>query len=156
MQQKVALMVVLIKNPQIMILDEPTLGLDLVSTIKMIDILKKIIGDGKTLIIVSHDLEVIRQLCERVIFLKDGEVNFDEPIGTMLRNNTFIIKLKYDKSVVDRLELKKLSYEVDDGIIMYETQNLLDTLAIFPIDYVISIEKENDTLEKYIRERIGK
>ena len=153
MQQKVALMVVLIKEPQILILDEPTLGLDLISTIKMIDVLRRVISEGKTIIIISHDLALIRQLCERVILLKDGKINIDDPIDSIIGNNKFVIKLKYNRNIIETIE-HKLEYEIDDGIILVRTTNLPEALALFSMDYIISIEKENDTLEKYIRERM--
>lgn len=67
-QQKVAIMVTLMKNPSILILDEPTLGLDLISKINVQRTIAKLANINKTLIIISHDMNLISNICNRIIY----------------------------------------------------------------------------------------
>ena len=74
MQQKVGLMASLIHFPSIWILDEPTVGLD----IMMYEVLTKMIVDfahnGKTVFITSHNLDLVSKVCDRVAIINDGVV----------------------------------------------------------------------------------
>ena len=75
-----ALAVVLSAKPQALILDEPTRGLDYQSKSLLIGILKHFVSTrGKTVIIATHDVELVAELADRVIFLSEGEVVADGP-----------------------------------------------------------------------------
>lgn len=75
-----ALSVVLSAKPRSLILDEPTRGLDYQSKSLLIAILKEFIADGGTsVIIATHDVELVAELADRVIFLSEGEVVADGP-----------------------------------------------------------------------------
>jgi len=77
-QRRVALASVLVYEPEILILDEPTAGLDYNSKMKLLSILKRLHEKGRTLIVVSHDIEFLaRMLLNRVVVLSDGRVVFD-------------------------------------------------------------------------------
>ena len=73
--KKVALASLLMYNPKILILDEPTLNLD-DKTKKELIILLKILKNkyNKTIIVVSHDIDLINELCDNVILIKEGKV----------------------------------------------------------------------------------
>lgn len=74
MKQKVCLMASLIHNPKLWILDEPTVGLD----VMVYDILLKMIlefaKNGKTVFITSHNLDLVSRVCDRVAIINDGVV----------------------------------------------------------------------------------
>jgi energy-coupling factor transporter ATP-binding protein EcfA2 len=75
-----ALAVVLSAQPRALILDEPTRGLDYQSKSLLIQILKDFIGQlGKSVIIATHDVELVAELADRVIFLSEGEIVADGP-----------------------------------------------------------------------------
>ncbi len=75
-----ALAVVLSAKPQALILDEPTRGLDYQSKSLLIGILKNFLAThGKAVIVATHDVELVAELADRVIFLSDGEVVADGP-----------------------------------------------------------------------------
>jgi energy-coupling factor transport system ATP-binding protein len=65
-------------NPNIIIIDEPDTGLDRINSIKLCKILKKINKSNKTIIIVSHNINFINSICDRIIIFKNGKVNISK------------------------------------------------------------------------------
>lgn len=74
MQQRACLARVLLHRPRLVLLDEPTLGLDPAAVAAMREVLGEMRADGATLILSSHQLDEIARLCDRVVFLRAGRV----------------------------------------------------------------------------------
>ncbi len=74
MIQRLALAQALIEDPDVMILDEPTAGLDALGRRHNLDLLRKMKEQGKTIIINSHILHDIEAICDRGVIMKKGEV----------------------------------------------------------------------------------
>ena len=75
-QQRVALAKILLLNPEILLLDEPTKGMDASFKENFAVILKNLKQSGKTVVMVSHDIHRAIKYCGKVIELKNGEVTF--------------------------------------------------------------------------------
>ncbi|EKE07540.1 MAG: hypothetical protein ACD_18C00062G0012 [uncultured bacterium] len=80
-QQRVAMARSLVHRPKILLADEPTGNLDSINTQEIIDILKKINEFGTTILLVTHNREVVNQLKRRVVTLHDGKIISDEDKG---------------------------------------------------------------------------
>ncbi len=80
-QQRVAIARALIHRPKILVADEPTGNLDLNNTRDIIDLLVKINELGTTVLLVTHDREVVNLLKKRVVVLDRGEVVSDQRVG---------------------------------------------------------------------------
>ena len=80
-QQRVVIARALVHRPKILVADEPTGNLDSINTQEIIDLLKKINEFGTTVVLVSHDREVINALRKRVITLEGGQVVQDQEEG---------------------------------------------------------------------------
>lgn len=80
MQQKLALVIALMSSPQLLLLDEPTLGLDIKSKLSVISTLNEIIKTEKmSVILTTHQMDVVQKLNSRILILKDGIVSdFDK------------------------------------------------------------------------------
>ncbi|HNZ50134.1 MAG TPA: ATP-binding cassette domain-containing protein [Bacilli bacterium] len=76
--RKVAIASILATNPDVLILDEPTVGLDPLAKRELLDFLQKLHDDfHKSIIIITHDMEVVSQYIKRVIVLKEGKIIYD-------------------------------------------------------------------------------
>jgi cell division transport system ATP-binding protein len=80
-QQRVAIARALVHRPKILLADEPTGNLDSFNTREIIDLLLKINEFGTTVVLVSHDREVINAINKRVITLDNGQVVSDQKVG---------------------------------------------------------------------------
>lgn len=77
-RMKMELLVALLHNPRILFLDEPTIGLDLLAAKQVRKFLKQVNKEkGTTIILTSHYMEDIRQLCDRIVVMRCGEKLFD-------------------------------------------------------------------------------
>lgn len=71
-QQKVQLGITIMNDPQLLILDEPTKGFDPVNRRLLMDIIEEHQQKGTTVIFVTHQMEEVERLCDRILLLKDG------------------------------------------------------------------------------------
>ncbi|MBI1744663.1 ABC transporter ATP-binding protein [Candidatus Acetothermia bacterium] len=84
MQQKLAVACALVRNTPILLLDEPTLGLDVETSYELRWILKRMADEGKrTIVLSSHDMNVVQDICERVIIINQGRVVVDDQIENL-------------------------------------------------------------------------
>lgn len=100
-KQRVAIARALANHPQVLLCDEPTSSLDSSTTAEVLHVLHKINQElGVTIVIVSHEMEVIKSLCHRVAVISDGELYetvVNEPTGIVQHEKTpqsFVQKLK--------------------------------------------------------------
>ena len=75
-KRRVAIAGILAINPDILVLDEPTAGLDLKGSHDVMSLVQKMHEDGKTILIVSHDMELVMKYCNLVYVLKDGKLAY--------------------------------------------------------------------------------
>lgn len=80
-QQRVVIARSLVHRPKILVADEPTGNLDSINTQEIIEIIKKINEFGTTILLVTHNREIVNQLQKRVITLHDGKIISDELVG---------------------------------------------------------------------------
>ncbi len=87
-RQKLALAIALINNPKILILDEPTTGLDPSARREIWTILQELKKQSTTLILTTHYMEEAEQLCDRIIFLDKGKVLASGTLSELLELNS--------------------------------------------------------------------
>ncbi|PAV29665.1 ABC transporter ATP-binding protein [Virgibacillus profundi] len=86
MQQKLAIAVAMLAESDVILLDEPTLGLDVETGYEVRELLKEIVRDYKrTIIISSHDMDVVQDLCERTVIINKGKVVTDDKVENLLK-----------------------------------------------------------------------
>ncbi len=76
-KQRVAIIRTLIMDPDIILFDEPTSALDPEMIGDVLDLIKKIADSGKTMLIVSHEMNFVKNVSNRVLFLDEGKILFD-------------------------------------------------------------------------------
>ena len=92
----------LIHRPQILFLDEPTIGLDITSQYAVYDFLREVNRtENTTIILTSHYMKDIENLCERVVIILKGEKHFDLPLEELkeefITGKTYIVESKKDE-----------------------------------------------------------
>ncbi|HSL31596.1 MAG TPA: ABC transporter ATP-binding protein [Anaerolineales bacterium] len=86
MKNRLSVARALVNNPRLLFLDEPTAGLDPVNARKIKDLIKAQKQDGRTVFLTTHDMNIADELCDRIAFIVDGEINLiDSPRELKLR-----------------------------------------------------------------------
>ena len=83
MRQKVLLSAALLHNPDLILLDEPFSGLDINSALVMRELILALAAAGKTVLLSSHELEVVEKVCSRVVIIHKGRVVADDSISQL-------------------------------------------------------------------------
>jgi energy-coupling factor transporter ATP-binding protein EcfA2 len=100
--QRVAIASILVLGPKILLLDEPTRGLDSKVKIMLGEILERLNKNGTTIILVTHDVEFASEFCNRFLLMFNGEIvgdgNREEVLGTGIYYTTTINKIFRNKS----------------------------------------------------------
>jgi len=79
MKQRVLIAAALMHNPRLLVFDEPLSGLDVVSARLFKDLLQELAAEGKAILYISHVLEVVERVCDRVIVIAKGKILADAP-----------------------------------------------------------------------------
>lgn len=87
MRQRVALASVLALRPGILVLDEPTSAQDEKSATKIMETAQRLNCDGVTVILVSHDMELVSRYATRAVVLVEGRMISDSPVHDLFRND---------------------------------------------------------------------
>ncbi len=101
----------LLYNPDILFLDEPTIGLDVVSKNKIRETLKILSDKGKTIILTSHDTVDVEKLCERVIVINDGEIKVDLSMSDFMKLNDEAVIYVKSNNKLSESDLDEFNYE---------------------------------------------
>ena len=110
MQQKLAVACALIKQTEVLLLDEPTLGLDVETSYELRDALKALArNEGRTILLSTHDMNVVQDICDRVVVIHEGKVVTDDNVTNLLdmfraRAYRFVLEGRLDDQVCRRLD----------------------------------------------------
>ena len=114
-KRRVAIAGLLAMDPDIIVLDEPTAGLDPRGSQKMMKLFEDIHRSGKTIIMVSHDMDSVIRYAQRVIVLQEGQVIADDTPSKIFTNKEILDKLAINQPEVIKFanELKANGFEID-------------------------------------------
>jgi len=147
-KRRLHLALALIGNPEIIFLDEPTAGLDVEGRVSLHAQIRKLKKQGKTIIMASHDMAEVENLCDRIAILKDGKIAF---MGTTTQLTSEMgeqcrIHIKTEKP------LQNADYEQEYWV--FTSENIEDTLSELlktckqTQNKVLDIKIEKATLEQ--------
>ncbi|AVO03401.1 hypothetical protein A9958_13275 (plasmid) [Staphylococcus simulans] len=160
MKQRLGLAIALINKPSILILDEPTNGLDPNGVIAMRKYLKELSHDYNIAILVSsHQLNEMEYICDRVGIMKDGELLITEDLK---KYNNMYSNIKYEVETNDDEKSRKIlnnyyTYNENGTLYIKINKNEMDDCLVKLLENGINIynfSKTNTTLEDYFIEII--
>jgi len=107
-RQRVGLAQALIHNPPVLVLDEPTIGLDPRQIIEIRKLIRKLAGD-RTVILSTHILPEVSQICEKVVILSAGRIALEERMETLLKQgvsleDVFLQAISKEEAQVEEAE----------------------------------------------------
>lgn len=131
-KQRVGLAQALLGNPPVLILDEPTVGLDPKQIIEIRNLVKSL-GKKHTVILSSHILSEVQAICDRVVIISNGKVVADEPTDSLskvlVKTNKTLLHIEGSKSDVQKAindisDVRSVSVgrEVSDGVFEYTVE----------------------------------
>ncbi len=139
-KRRLHLALALVRDPDIVILDEPTAGLDVEGRLALHEQIRRLKAQGKTILLASHDMAEVESLCDRLVILRHGQAVF---CGTAAE-----LSAKTGKRYT-------VHVETEQGVDSAETDAVADTLLTWLEDYkrkgltVLDIRIERGTLEEH-------
>lgn len=135
MKQRLALAACLVGDPEVLILDEPTNGLDPQGMIEVRNIIKKIAAQGKTIILASHMLDEVEKICSHVAIIKNGKRLATGAVGSIL-NKQHTVEVSCLPPQFDKLRtflatcriVEKSSYENNRFVLELKPEHFADEL----------------------------
>ncbi|NRA13152.1 MAG: ATP-binding cassette domain-containing protein [Crocinitomicaceae bacterium] len=166
MKQRLAIGAALLGDPQVLVLDEPTNGLDPQGIAEIRDLIIEIGKSGRTIIIASHILDEIEKVCTHCAILRKGELLQTGTISDIIGNqDATLIKLtsndiKALKTAINQMD-KVSIYKEDEGAIIIRTESGTKTSDVnqmfFDKGIVLSaLNMFNESLENQFLEIVGK
>lgn len=121
-QKRVAIAGIIAMRPDIMILDEPTAGLDPEGVDKVLDILNNLNNEGISIVISSHDIEMVNQFADKIFVLHDGEIIAEGDKHQIFSNKELLKKAHLKAPVTTEIlyKLKENGIDVDTEKISIE------------------------------------
>ena len=104
MKQRLAIGEAIINQPELLILDEPTNGLDIEGIIEMRNLIKKLSQQGMAILISSHNLTEIDNLCNRIIAIKDGKIVTNDTIENFKKDVKNNVSYELKLNSLDKIE----------------------------------------------------
>ncbi len=117
MKQRLAIGAALLGNPDVLVFDEPTNGLDPVGIAEIRDLIKKLSGEGKTIIMASHLLDEVEKVCTHVAILKQGELKVSGNVNEIFVHEDIVELGATDSSLLGQVLDKMQGYntKTSDG-----------------------------------------
>jgi ABC-2 type transport system ATP-binding protein len=157
MKQKTAIVAAFMANPEILILDEPTTGLDPLMRASFVDILNDEKKKGKTIFMSSHMFEEVEDTCDKVAFIKDGKIITSISTEEIKHNQdkTFKIEFEtagdYTRFLTETLTFTEQRAEQNQAIVTVHDTNINGFTKLLRGYRVKFITEIKYSLEKYFK-----
>ncbi len=160
-QQRVGIAAAILHNPEVLILDEPTTGLD-PNQLQEIRALIKELGKEKTILFSTHIMQEVEAVCDRVIIIKKGELLLDKSMKDLKESNEQMIEVTFDYKIeeqfIQRLPNVK-SFKNNFDNTWYITFESEEDMRPIIFDFaqenglkILELSSQNQSLEKLFKE----
>ena len=159
-KQRVGLAAALVHNPELLILDEPTTGLD-PNQILEIRKLIRAFGKEKTVLLSTHILQEVDALCDRVIIINKGKIVFDNQLKNLRENQKQIIEVSFDFRIenqalsrIPNVQKVNNTHDFEYEIHVKGEKDIRPEIFDFAHDNglkIIKLQLKNESLEKIFK-----
>ena len=160
-QQRVGIAAAILHNPVVLILDEPTTGLDPNQLQEIRELIKEL-GKEKTILFSTHIMQEVEAVCDRVIIIKKGELLLDKSMKDLKDNNQQLIEVTFDYKLEEQF-IQKLpnlkSYKNNFDNTWYITFESEEDMRPVIFDFaqenglkILELNSKNQSLEKLFKE----
>jgi len=139
MARRIGLAQALINDPDLLILDEPTTGLDPIGTRQIKDLILKLAERGKTILLCSHLLADVEDVCDRISILYGGKVQSEGRVGDLLRQAD---KRQITTGAISEKALGKIQKILDEEGVGCDVTSPMEKLETFFIDTVVEAQQQ--------------
>jgi ABC-2 type transport system ATP-binding protein len=164
-RQRVGLASALLHDPEVLILDEPTTGLDPNQLIEIRALIKNV-GASKTVLLSTHIMQEVEAICDRVIIINKGKIVLDKKLTDLKKNAQQIVEVEFDYRV-EEVALMKIEraekVENTSGFVYQIYFNSEKDMRSQVFDYahdnglkILQLRQKNTTLEKLFIELTSK
>lgn len=160
-RQRVGLANALLHNPDVLILDEPTTGLDPNQLIDIRNLIKSI-GKTKTVFLSTHIMQEVEAICDRVIIINEGKIVADKKLQELRDEKEQIVIVEFDYRVEDAflLKLPKVGKVLNTYDFVYEiTFNTSEDMRSYVFDFahdnqlkILQLNQKNASLESLFQD----
>ena len=160
-RQRVGLAAALLHNPDVLILDEPTTGLDPNQIVEIRELIKNI-GKNKTVFLSTHIMQEVEAICDRVIIINKGEIVADKKLESLLTPNEQVIEVEFDYKIEEvaisrivNLKSFKNTHDMTWELTFETTKDMRPTVFDFAHDNglkTLQLNQKNKNLETIFRE----
>ena len=159
-RQRVGLAAALVHDPQLLILDEPTTGLDPNQLVSIRELIREL-GKNKTVLLSTHILQEVDALCDRVIIINKGEIVLDQALDQLRSKQEQIIEVSFDYRI-EIVALEKLpnvqkvinTHDFDYELHVKGSKDLRPTVFDFAHDNdlkILNLQLKNESLEQLFK-----
>lgn len=160
MKQKIGIVSAFMHNPDVLLLDEPSSGLDPLMQNRFIELIEKVKAEGKTVILSSHIFEEVEKTCDRIGMIRNGKLIKEVTIEELRHSQLKTYKIEFEdieplrilKSIFPQMECKEDKKQVVISIHDREINHLIKELAKYKIYF---LKEEKHTLEEYFMQFYG-
>lgn len=161
MQQKLAIAVALVHQPQLLLLDEPTLGLDVEATQNVKVLVREIASVGRAILLTTHQLGIAEELADRIAIIQKGEILTESPTQQLLRQfsgTAYKIEMESKLDTVRIKALEAIGAVIQNEQVIYVSKpelvyQVIDILKPLPL---YRVEKEQADLTEIFLKLVKK
>jgi ABC-2 type transport system ATP-binding protein len=156
-KQRVGLAAALLHDPKLVILDEPTTGLDPNQLVEIRKLIRSL-GKDKTVLLSTHILQEVDALCDRVLIIHKGEIVLDQALEVLRKDQKQIIEVSFDYRVetealarIPKVEKVKNTHDFDYEIHIKGSEDLRPVVFDFAHDNglkILKLQLKNESLEQ--------
>lgn len=151
-QQKLGIILATMHSPKLLILDEPTRGLDPIWQAEIYDILKEFKGNGGAVFMSSHNLSEVQKICDHVGIIKDGKLVSSETMDSLRKIHTHQISVLFqeyvDLSVIKKIKNVEVIKSNNKSLLANVTGDLNEFMSVITKHKIRDLEVTHVSVEE--------